>query len=236
MRLVRGSRRLPRQPRLRIALASSSREATTALTRKVARNEAKSPRIDEGFLRTRSRLPPGRWRRAPSPGSSSLSPTVLASALPPAAPNPAHRSASNCQVRSSILPFQTGPAVPSFQATRVSPGAADPGLGRGRGGRSPRRWRSREHPVAAGALERADLQVRLLVGRGDAGVAEQMAHWRRQVAQGMAWLAALPDATSRAVGTAWTIVEAGKRHSALSSSPARALDEHHALVPAARPP
>ena len=30
-----------------------------------------------------------------------------------------------------------------------------------------------EHPVAAGALERADLQVRLLVGGGDAGVAEE---------------------------------------------------------------
>jgi hypothetical protein len=88
------------------------------------RNEAKVPRIDEGFMRTRSSnrrpssttatrtspyrhvggacstspagstpLPPGRWRRAPSPGSSSSSPTVLASALPPAAHSPADRSA-----------------------------------------------------------------------------------------------------------------------------------------------
>jgi len=39
----------------------------------------------------------------------------------------------------------------------------------------PRRRRSRQHPVAAGALEDVDLRVRLLVGGGDAGVAEQVA-------------------------------------------------------------
>jgi hypothetical protein len=33
-----------------------------------------------------------------------------------------------------------------------------------------------EDPVAAGALEGVDLEVGLLVGGGDAGVAEQMAH------------------------------------------------------------
>ena len=33
-----------------------------------------------------------------------------------------------------------------------------------------------EHPVAAGTLERVDLQVRLLVGAGDAGIAQQVAH------------------------------------------------------------
>jgi hypothetical protein len=33
-----------------------------------------------------------------------------------------------------------------------------------------------EHPTAAGALERVDLQVRLLVGGGDAGVAERVVH------------------------------------------------------------
>jgi len=31
-------------------------------------------------------------------------------------------------------------------------------------------------PVAAGVLERVDLEVWLLVGGGDAGVAEQMSH------------------------------------------------------------
>jgi hypothetical protein len=35
-----------------------------------------------------------------------------------------------------------------------------------------------EHPVAAGALEGVDLQVGLLVGGGDAGVAEQVSHAR----------------------------------------------------------
>jgi hypothetical protein len=35
-----------------------------------------------------------------------------------------------------------------------------------------------EHLVAAGALQRVDLQVRLLVAGGDAGVAEQLAHAR----------------------------------------------------------
>jgi hypothetical protein len=33
-----------------------------------------------------------------------------------------------------------------------------------------------EHPVAAGALEGVDLEVRLLVGGGYASVAEQMTH------------------------------------------------------------
>jgi hypothetical protein len=33
-----------------------------------------------------------------------------------------------------------------------------------------------EHPVAAGALEGVDLELWLLVGGGDAGVAEQMSH------------------------------------------------------------
>jgi hypothetical protein len=33
-----------------------------------------------------------------------------------------------------------------------------------------------EHPVAAGALEGVDLEVWLLVGGGDAGVAEQVTH------------------------------------------------------------
>jgi hypothetical protein len=33
-----------------------------------------------------------------------------------------------------------------------------------------------EHPVAAGALEGVDLELRLLVGGRDAGVAEQMSH------------------------------------------------------------
>ena len=33
-----------------------------------------------------------------------------------------------------------------------------------------------EHPVAAGTLQGIDLQLRLLVGGGDAGIAEQMSH------------------------------------------------------------
>jgi hypothetical protein len=33
-----------------------------------------------------------------------------------------------------------------------------------------------EHPVAAGALQGVDLELGLLVGGGDAGVAEQMSH------------------------------------------------------------
>jgi hypothetical protein len=33
-----------------------------------------------------------------------------------------------------------------------------------------------EHPVAAGVVERVDLEAWLLVGGGDAGVAEQMSH------------------------------------------------------------
>jgi hypothetical protein len=33
-----------------------------------------------------------------------------------------------------------------------------------------------EHPVAAGTLEGVDLELRLLVGGGDAGIAEQMSH------------------------------------------------------------
>jgi hypothetical protein len=33
-----------------------------------------------------------------------------------------------------------------------------------------------EHPVAAGALERVDLQVRLLVAGGDPGITKEMAH------------------------------------------------------------
>jgi hypothetical protein len=33
-----------------------------------------------------------------------------------------------------------------------------------------------EHPVAAGALEGVDLELGLLVGGGDAGIAEQMSH------------------------------------------------------------
>jgi hypothetical protein len=33
-----------------------------------------------------------------------------------------------------------------------------------------------EHPVAAGVLEGVDLEVGLLVGGGDAGVAEQVSH------------------------------------------------------------
>jgi hypothetical protein len=46
-----------------------------------------------------------------------------------------------------------------------------------------------EHPVAAGAVQGVDLEVRLLVGGGDAGVAEQVAHTddgRRTLGQG--WL------------------------------------------------
>jgi hypothetical protein len=46
---------------------------------------------------------------------------------PPAAHCPAHspidRSASNCRVRSPVLPLQTGPSRSRFQTTRVSPGA-----------------------------------------------------------------------------------------------------------------
>jgi len=37
-----------------------------------------------------------------------------------------------------------------------------------------------EHPVAAGAPEGVDLEVRLLVGGGDAGVAEQVTHARER--------------------------------------------------------
>jgi hypothetical protein len=33
-----------------------------------------------------------------------------------------------------------------------------------------------EHPGAAGSLEVVDLQVRLLVGGGEAGIAEQLSH------------------------------------------------------------
>jgi hypothetical protein len=136
-------RRLGRPVKLK-AGSISPREATTALTRKVAATKPRfrvSTRASWG-TRSSNRRPswttatrtspypahrrslldlasrvdataPGRWRRAPSPGSSSSSPTVLAPALPPAAHSPAHRSASNCQVRSSILPFQTGPAAPA---------------------------------------------------------------------------------------------------------------------------
>ena len=37
-----------------------------------------------------------------------------------------------------------------------------------------------EHPVAAGALEGVDLELGLLVGGGDAGIAEQMSHARER--------------------------------------------------------
>jgi hypothetical protein len=33
-----------------------------------------------------------------------------------------------------------------------------------------------EHPIAAGALEGVDLELGILVGGGDAGIAEQMSH------------------------------------------------------------
>jgi hypothetical protein len=33
-----------------------------------------------------------------------------------------------------------------------------------------------EHPIAAGALEGVDLELGLLVGGGDAGVAEEVSH------------------------------------------------------------
>jgi hypothetical protein len=33
-----------------------------------------------------------------------------------------------------------------------------------------------EHPVAAGTLQGVDLELRVLVGGGDAGIAEQMSH------------------------------------------------------------
>ena len=35
-----------------------------------------------------------------------------------------------------------------------------------------------EHPVAAGGLQGVDLELGLLVGGGDAGIAKQMAHAR----------------------------------------------------------
>ena len=62
------------------------------------------------------------------------------------------------------------------------------GVARGRGGRLGRRWRLAEDSVVAHALEGVDLKVWLLVGGGDAGVAEQMCHaperrrtlWRAQ--------------------------------------------------------
>jgi hypothetical protein len=43
-------------------------------------------------------------------------------------------------------------------------------------GRCACRWRSRERPVAAGGGEGVDLEVGLLVGGGDAGMAEQVTH------------------------------------------------------------
>jgi hypothetical protein len=69
------------------------------------------------------------------------------------------------------------PSRSSFQTTRASPGAElvqdlleERAVGRGAAGGLD------EHPVAAGRGERVDLEVWLLVGGGDAGVAEQVAH------------------------------------------------------------
>src|SRR5215216_4345233 len=46
-----------------------------------------------------------------------------------------------------------------------------------------------EHPIAAGALEGVDLELGLLVGGGDAGIAEQMAHaWDRLTTLRQRWL------------------------------------------------
>jgi hypothetical protein len=37
-----------------------------------------------------------------------------------------------------------------------------------------------EHPIAAGTLQGVDPELRLLVGGGDAGIAEQMSHVRER--------------------------------------------------------
>jgi hypothetical protein len=49
-------------------------------------------------------------------------------------------------------------------------------LGEGGSVGAGRRWRLGEHPVAAGTLEGVDPELGVLVGGGDAGVAEQVSH------------------------------------------------------------
>jgi hypothetical protein len=74
------------------------------------------------------------------------------------------------------------PSRSSFQTTRVSPGPKlvqelleDGAVGAGAAGGLG------EDPVAAGALEGVDLELGLLVGGGDAGIAAQMPHaWERR--------------------------------------------------------
>ena len=69
------------------------------------------------------------------------------------------------------------PSRSSFQTTSVSPGAQlvqdlfeDRAIAAGAASRLG------EYPIAAGGLQRVDLELGLLVGGGDAGVAKQMTH------------------------------------------------------------
>ena len=89
--------------------------------------------------------------------------------------NPMPRSASPVTV--STRCGSERPRRSSFHTTRVSPGPQlvqqlleDRAVGAGAAGGLG------EYPVAAGALEGVDLELGLLVGGGDAGVAEQVSH------------------------------------------------------------
>jgi hypothetical protein len=64
------------------------------------------------------------------------------------------------------LPHHQGVAGAQLVQDVVEGGPVGPGAAGGFG----------EHPVAAGALEGVDLEVRLLVGGGDAGITEQVSH------------------------------------------------------------
>ena len=71
------------------------------------------------------------------------------------------------------LPDHEGVAGPELVQDLLEAGTVGAGAAGGLG----------EHPIAAGAVEGVDLEVWLLVGGGDAGVAEQVSHGRVTVSQ-----------------------------------------------------
>jgi hypothetical protein len=88
--------------------------------------------------------------------------------------NPMARSARSVTVSTKCR--RDRPRRSSFQTTRVSPAAAGPGAARGGSVGAGAAGGLADHAVAAGLLQGVDLQLGLLVGGGDAGVAEQMCH------------------------------------------------------------
>jgi hypothetical protein len=86
----------------------------------------------------------------------------------PTAHSPAHRSASKYWVRSPMLPSRTGSAGRASRRPRCRRGRSWSKVWSGAGRTGGRRAAGGlgERPIAAGALERVDLQVRLLVAGG----------------------------------------------------------------------